>query len=133
MELLAKDVMKRDVITLPENTTIRVALKKMAETNFDFALLVETDGTLVGIVRDSHILGEIQDIMNIHSYPFENRIPCNQNVLAIEGDTPLRELWDLFLEYTDSPLPVVNSKKQVIGLISGRDIVRSIYEAMPCA
>lgn len=50
-----------------------------------------------------------------------------EDVITIEPDTPFREIWELIFKKRINAIPVVSSKKELLGIVTKEDILKTLY------
>ena len=145
-----KDVMQTSVISVSEDALIKEVAQMIFSIGISGAPVVKGNN-LVGIVTEEDILAHMytndkkntQDYMGVQDFNLvEHNIVSlldkpvstimNRNVLSITGDEPVMKAQGLMLNKKFSRVPVVNKKKELIGIISQGDIFREVLkEEMP--
>lgn len=148
MELLAQDVMKKEVISVKENISLFQLQEIFFNENISGAPVIDDEGKLVGIVSKTdlicseleqeleNILGSFVSILSdeLIQFPELKEKPVRRhtvitvkdimtkNVLTVKKSTPVKEVASLMLEHKIHRLIVVENGK-VIGLISSMDLL----------
>ncbi len=128
MELLqrfkVRDVMKRQIISIARDATLREAQRLMRENHIS-GLPVCEDGRLYGIVS-------VNDIINaLDNGWIEERCGAHMstNLVVLEAGMPLAYALRYFNNYTYGRFPVLDSTRRLVGIISQRDVMRALlYE-----
>ena len=128
MELLqrfkVRDVMKRKIISVARNTSLREAQRLMRENRIS-GLPVCEEGRLYGIVSVNDIItaldnGWIEDTCERH-------MACN--LVVLEAGMPISFALRYFNNYTYGRFPVLDSDRKLVGILSQRDVMRALlYE-----
>ncbi len=128
MELLqrfkVRDVMKRKVLSVPRKATLREAQRIMREQRIS-GLPISEDGRLYGIVSVNDIIlaldgGWIEESCEDH---------MATNLVVLEAGMPLSFALRYFNNYSYGRFPVLDSNRQLVGVISQRDVMRALlYE-----
>ena len=128
MELLqrfkVRDVMKRQVIVVPRSATLREAQAVLRDNRIS-GVPVSEGGRLYGIVSVNDIIkgldgGWMDD-------PCEDHMATN--LVVLEAGMPLAFALRYFNNYTYGRFPVLDSNRQLVGIISQRDVMRALlYE-----
>ncbi|MBR0197977.1 MAG: CBS domain-containing protein [Kiritimatiellae bacterium] len=128
MELLqrfkVRDVMKRQVISIPRNATLRDA-QAILRDNHISGLPVSEGGRLYGIVSVNDIIkgldgGWMEDSCEDH---------MSKNLVVLEAGMPLAFALRYFNNYTYGRFPVLDSNRKLVGIVSQRDVMRALlYE-----
>ena len=128
MELLqrfkVRDVMKRKVLSVPRRAPLREAQRIMREQRIS-GLPVSEEGRLYGIVSVNDIIlaldgGWIEESCGDH---------MATNLVVLEAGMPLSFALRYFNNYSYGRVPVLDSNRQLMGVISQRDVMRALlYE-----
>ncbi len=128
MELLqrfkVRDVMKRQVISIPRKATLREAQKLLRENRIS-GVPVSENGRLYGLVSVNDIIkgldgGWMDDPCEAH---------MAKNLVVLEAGMPLAFALRYFNNYTYGRFPVLDSDRKLVGIISQRDVMRALlYE-----
>ena len=128
MELLqrfkVRDVMKRQIISVARNASLREAQRLMRENRIS-GLPVCEEGRLYGIVSVNDIItaldnGWIEDSCEKH-------MACN--LVVLEAGMPISFALRYFNNYTYGRFPVLDSDRKLVGILSQRDVMRALlYE-----
>lgn len=150
-KLKAKDIMNRKVIAVHPETPLSDAARMLDEHKFDGMPVVDAEGHLIGIVTEYDLISKgsavhiptMQFILqNLHAFPkdqdeFEEDISAvssltvadvmNHEPLTISGDASFEDVIEAFREHHRvNPIPVIDSDKKVVGIISRFDVVRPL-------
>ena len=128
MELLqrfkVRDVMKRKVLSVPRKASLREAQRIMRESRIS-GLPISEEGRLYGIVSVNDIIlaldgGWIEESCEAH---------MATNLVVLEAGMPLSFALRYFNNYSYGRFPVLDSNRQLVGVISQRDVMRALlYE-----
>lgn len=120
-----REVMKTDVVTARPTDDIRAVAKLFVNRGVDHIPIVDDKGVLVGIVTSWDLakalaLGKdkLIDVMT-------------RRVVTAGPDDSIDSVVSKMSRYNISGLPVVDSGKRVIGLITADDISRRLYRRFP--
>jgi homoserine O-acetyltransferase len=109
---LVRDIMNRDVPTVPEGTTISDAAELMITKEINHLPVLSSRGTLTGIVTSWDIAKAVarghqglEEIMSRH-------------VIAASPEDTIETAAKKMEKHTISALPVIDNEKKVIGIIS---------------
>lgn len=140
------DCMKRNVISIPETSTIREAAAIFAEKHIGLLPIVDEDGRLIGVVGLRDLLSlELPDFVRfIEDFDFVHDFGAVETTRpSVEMlDTPITSLmkeaytveegcgllraYALMLQYNLHDMPVVSKTGRLIGIASRVDIGTSI-------
>lgn len=139
------DVMRKGVVTVSPDATLRSACRIIFSGQIGGLPVVDKNGKLVGIVVEKDILSLFFPSMKEYTEDFthardfelmEDHIAENLNLpvkkfmsknpLVISPQAPLLRAASTMIAKRVGKLPVVNSKKRLVGIISRGDIFRTI-------
>jgi CBS domain-containing protein len=114
--MTAKEIMTRDIITVPPDLTVRKLAMTLVKNQISGAPVAGKNGKIVGIVSEADIVAKKgKDVKAIMS----------KKVISIAEDTPIDEIAQLMTKHKIKRLPVINGGK-VVGIVSRADIVNAI-------
>ncbi len=124
-KLKIKDVMTRNVKTAHKESTMRDIQKIMKDARITGVPIVE-NSRLKGIVSMEDILstmdmGKIEEKASLH---------MTRNVTVLEEDMPLSFAINYIDKYHYGRFPVLNMNKELVGIITSRDIVNHLLLEM---
>ncbi|WP_037288028.1 CBS domain-containing protein [Saccharibacillus sacchari] len=142
-----RDFMIKDVLTVNQNAPLSEVLQLFVAKRINGAPVVDADGKLAGMVSDGDILRYInptrQTVYDMFSYVFVSPPEELAEALAYKVETPakkimkksvqsvspeqdLEEALRILAKHHFKKLPVVNEKKEVVGVISRGDLLKQI-------
>jgi CBS domain-containing protein/anti-sigma regulatory factor (Ser/Thr protein kinase) len=124
-QLKIKDVMKTAVITAKKTDTIR-HIKAVMRENYINALPISEGKELLGIVS-------IEDIINALEGGYIDKQAegyMTRNVIVLQDDMPLSFAISYLNKYRYGRFPVLNKNKELVGIISSKDVVKSLLVEM---
>ena len=124
-QLKIKDVMNRAVITAKKTDTLRHIQALMRE-NYITGLPITEGQTLLGIVSIEDIIMAL-DRGYIDS-PVEGYMTTN--VIVLEDDMPLSFAISYLNRYRYGRFPVINKKKELLGILTSKDVIRTLLMEM---
>jgi acetoin utilization protein AcuB len=132
-QLLVKDWMTREVVTATPSTILPEAHRMMTENNIR-RLPVVKDGRLVGIVTRGDVRGaEPSEATSLSIWELNYLLAklkiaeiMTPNPITATPETTISEAAQLMLDNKISGLPVVDERKQVLGIITESDIFRLV-------
>lgn len=142
--MLVKDYMHKTIVSVREDEPVRTVVRLIFNLGIG-GVPVLVGKKLVGIVTEEDILGKlfpsIKDFMEdyVHSRRFEDmednlhglldkpvKSIMSKSVRSVKQDTPLLKAQSTMFINKFSRLPVVNDRRELIGIISQGDIFRAI-------
>jgi CBS-domain-containing membrane protein len=144
----AQDIMNRQVRTVGPNQSIREAAELMLETGLRRLPVIETDGTLMGMLSRADLLQAVvtSPLMSPHAssstQPSRQSttlalVPVQQqpvadyvtyDVATVEENTPLSEVIDALVLSPVKRVIVVDADRHVKGIISDVDVLARVQE-----
>ncbi len=129
--LLVKDVMTRDPFSVPANASIDVAIDLIVERNISCVAVVDDFGHLAGVITEFDVL---QLFGRDPAEQAKTQI-CGQfmtaEVRTIQQDASLAVAANIFKMASLRRLLVLDQEK-LVGVLSRRDVVRSIRDGRLC-
>jgi len=124
-QLKIKDVMKNAVITAKKTDTIR-HIKAVMRENYVNALPISEGKELLGIVSIEDIIKALEG--GYIDEPAEEHM--TRNVIVLQDDMPLSFAISYLNKYRYGRFPVLNKNKELVGIISSKDVVKSLLVEM---
>jgi CBS domain-containing protein len=145
-EPLARDIMTRDVITVPSGTTVKELVGVFRDKHVGGVPVVD-DGKLVGIVTEGDLMAMDADIHYPHYFElfdsviylgsqkkFKEQLEkaaaatvrdlMTEKVKTVAPDDPARKAATLMSDHRFDRVPVVDATHAVVGIISRHDIIK---------
>lgn len=127
-----RDIMSRDVVHIGPRDSIDDAWNRLARHKVKALPVVETDGTLVGIVS-------LHDFFLGHSAPTSRAAPVMSTARYVEEimtrkvrvarpEQPMVDLVGLFSDGGLHHMPVVDARQRVVGMITQSDVVAALFK-----
>ena len=125
MSELVKDRMARDVVSVPYYAVVDVAIELMLTENVSGVPVVDDDYRLLGVLTEFDVL-QLCGEQDSSSYATCEQFMTRQ-VKAVQQDTSLEIAAKIFRAAAIRRLLVLSGEK-LVGVLSRRDILRSIHE-----
>lgn len=127
--LPASQVMSSPVITLSSTALINDAWQLCQEESIHYIVLLNTDGRVTGVISDRNLLAEAagvglfseQDDINLAEVELQQLVQAP--LLTAQADTDVREIARLMLKNKVRAVPVLNSQKQLVGLVTRSNLM----------
>ena len=114
--MLARDIMTRDVITVPPSMKIKQLANALIKNQVSGAPVADKKGKIVGIVSEADIVAKKgKDVKSIMS----------KKVVSIDEETPVEQIAHLMMTQHVKRVPVMRGD-QLVGIVSRADIVSAI-------
>ena len=107
-----------DPVTLSISASVSDAKASMKEHSIGGIPIVDDEGKLLGIVTNRDLRFEKNNNRPI------SEVMTSENLVTVAEGTSLDEAEDILQEYKIEKLPVINSNKKLVGLITFRDITK---------
>ncbi|GHV63156.1 serine/threonine protein kinase [Spirochaetia bacterium] len=125
-QLKIKDVMVGAVIAAKKTDTMRHLQALMRENYITGVPIVEEDHRLAGIVSMDDIVTALDK--GFIDRPAEERM--TKDVIVLEDDMPLSFAISYLNKYRYGRFPVVNKKKELVGIITSKDVIGTLLVEM---
>jgi CBS domain-containing protein len=143
--MIARDVMTRNVISVPPDATVAQAVELMLERGISGLLVVDASDTLVGVVTEGDLLRrdelgterrrswwlrliaspgrQAADFTRTHGRRVSDVM--THDVISVNADAPLEEIVALMEEHRIKRVPVLEGDR-VVGVVSRADLLRAL-------
>lgn len=129
--MTVKDIMQTSVLRVSEDTSIKEVARIIFSTGISGAPVVNGK-KLVGIITEEDILSQVSSKQKTNTLDAVLDLSVgeimNKQVTTISPDLPILEAEAIMLEKKFSRLPVVDSKGDLIGIVSQGDIFRQVIK-----
>ncbi len=133
--LLAQDLMTSPVSWLPSDSTLLEAWTVMKRQGIHHLPVTSVDGTLVGTISSHDLLPYVHELESIDSPgpSAKHKLPrvMSNRVLSATPTTAIREIAQVMLEEQVSGIPILDSSRHPIGILTTSDILRAIVHRSP--
>jgi len=149
----AQDIMIRDVISVRPDMSIRDMLLLFADRKVSGVPVLENKTQLVGMVTIGDLLKHLEEHQShtvdvftfVFLYTEKKALPdrvrqvigepvrvimTTRRLVTVRPQTEIDEIADIFARESFKKLPVVNERKEVVGVISRGDLIRHIVRSM---
>lgn len=115
--------MSHHVQTLVPTSTIMDACKKMRETDCGFLVIVDQQRNIVGVITDRDIVLKLAQ-----GYSLDTALQdvMKKNVITVNQDALPEDASDVMGNMQVKRLVVVDSKHQLVGVLSLSDLARNV-------
>ena len=150
-ELLAKDIMTKRVITIGRDASIGELSELLVENKISGVPVIDENGKLVGIVTEADIIVKDADlhfpryfklldgIIYLESFrKFKRNLKkyigikvediMTDKVKVVKEDTSVSEIANIMMSSNINRVPVTDEKGGLVGIITRRDIVKSMIK-----
>ena len=147
----AKDFMITDVIAANEQDTVKQILKTFVDRRISGMPILDKDRRIVGVVSDGDILRGIQPkdavvfnylltvsfkaekidkiVDELKDHPILN-LAKKRGIVTVHEADEMEDVVNILAKHRFKKIPVVNDQKQVVGVISRGDVLRTIHSTL---
>ena len=133
--LLAQDLMTSPVTWLPSNSTLLEAWTMMTRKGIHHLPVTSIHGTLVGMISNLELLPYAHELESVDSpgSSAEHKLACvmNSRVLSATPTTEIREIAHIMLDEQVNAIPILDSSRHPVGILTTSDILRAIVHRSP--
>ena len=118
----AKDIMSKDVITISENETLGVAIKRLVQSRISGMPVIDENQKMVGIISEKDILnfifcGHLKDTKVFEA--------MSKDVIHFAPDSLIDSIALAVSQKHFRRVPIIENDK-VVGIVSRRDIIHYV-------
>ena len=121
----ASVVMNTPIVAASTKASAREVALYMLLGGFSGVPILDTDGSLVGIVSEVDLLRTIRDGKSLESTPVGEIM--TRDVVTVDVDTPLEEIMEALESEGILRVPVMEDGS-IVGIVSRPDLLRSAVE-----
>jgi acetoin utilization protein AcuB len=133
--LLAQDLMTSPVIWLPSNGTLLEAWTVMIRKGIHHLPVTSVHGTLVGMISNHELLPYARELESVDSPgpSAQHKLASvmNSRVLSATPTTEIREIAHVMLDEHVNAIPILDSSRHPVGILTTSDILRAIVHRSP--
>jgi acetoin utilization protein AcuB len=128
-----EDIMNRDVVTVGMDERLKTVQDIFNEQKFHHVLVVE-DTELVGVVSDRDILKQVSPFLATAAERTQDRTTLDKRIhqvmtrkpITAGKDTTIEEAAKIFVKKNISCLPILSPEKEIIGIVTLKDILKNL-------
>ena len=121
----ASEVMQRPVLATTLRASVRDVATQIVVNEISGMPVTDQDGRVLGVITEADIMAALIDGKNLEDLTAQDIM--SPEPITVDADTPLDEVMRLLEECGVLRVPVTSQGK-VVGIISRRDIIRSVLE-----
>ena len=133
--LLAQDLMTSPVTWLPSSSTLLEAWTMMTRKGIHHLPVTSIHGTLVGMISNLELLPYAHELESVNSPgpSAEHKLArvMNSRVLSATPATEIREIAHMMLDEHVNAIPILDSSRHPVGILTTSDILRAIVHRSP--
>lgn len=127
--MTVNEIMTRQIVTIGADASVRDAIELLLARRISGLPVTDNEGRLVGILTEFALLGLAYDRAIADQAVGDH---MTRDVLTVDVNDPVSKVADLCIVHRVRRLPVLEDGK-LIGLVTRRDALESIYQAAPAA
>jgi len=132
-EVIVSDIMVKNVYKVKTDDTLSYVVRLFADKGISGAPVIH-DNTFVGIISESDVLKVIgaKDLLSIGGLGLKRlgeikvEQAMNRNSVTVNEYTSLAQAADLMNKYDVTRLPVLDERRNIVGILTRSDIIRGI-------
>ncbi len=133
--LLAQDLMTSPVTWLPSDSTLLEAWSVMKHKGIHHLPVTSVHGTLVGMISNHELLPYAHELESVN-YPGPSAGHklagvMSSRVLSATPTTEIREIARVMLDEHVNAIPILDSSRHPVGILTTSDILRAIVHRSP--
>jgi CBS domain-containing protein len=121
-----REVMTRDVVTLPPEASFGAAITLIARLRFRHLLVVDGNSHLAGVVSDRDLLRGLTRELHTDTVPMSEVMRTNP--VTVRPDTLLSQAVTAMLTHRINCLPVLDEEQRVCGILTSTDLLRAFQQ-----
>ena len=133
--LLAQDLMTSPVTWLPSNSTLLEAWTVMQRKGIHHLPVTSIHGTLVGMISNHDLLPYAHELESLNSPGLSTEYKLarvmSSRVLSATPTTEIREIAHVMLDEHVNAIPILDSSRHPVGILTTSDILRAIVHRSP--
>jgi len=138
---LVKDFMSTKIVTCRKSDTLRFALSLINQNKVSRLVVTDEKGLAVGLITTNTLLTHSDYFTQGHTRSRDYLLPLDKevvvgdllekNLVTIGEDEDLAKAASLMIKHKISGVPVLDSKQNLVGLVSKTDVVKAFSDVMP--
>ena len=124
MPVVAEVMRSDNIVKAPPTATLREAARLMAENNVGSVLIVADGGRLEGIFTERDLTRKVAEHVDLDKEKLEDHM--TRNPITARPSESLASAAHKMIAHGIRHLPVVDEAGRLIGVVSIRDVLRSI-------
>ena len=148
-ERLVKDIMVREVITIQKDASVEELSELLVKNKISGVPVIDSDGKLVGIATEGDLIIKDSDLHFPRYFKLLDSIiyleslnkfkkslkkflgtkvedVMTAEIKTVKEETPISEAANIMIKYNVNRVPVLDSKDELVGIVTRADIVGSM-------
>ena len=138
---IVKDFMSTKMVTCRKSDSLKFALNLMTQNKVSRLVVTDENGVVIGLITTNTLLIHSDYFTKGNTRSRDYLVPLNnevivsdlleENLITIMEDEDLAKAASLMIKYKISGIPVLDSKQNLIGLVSKTDVVKAFSDVVP--
>ena len=138
---LVKDFMSTKIVTCRKSDSLKFALNLMTQNKVSRLVVTDENGTAIGVITTNTLLNHSDYFTKGNTRSRDYLLPLNkevvvndlleENLVTIKETEDLARAASLMIKYKISGIPVLDTKQNLIGLVSKTDVVKAFSDVVP--
>jgi predicted transcriptional regulator len=138
---LVKDFMSTKMITCRKSDSLKFSLSLMNQNNVSRLVVTDENGTAIGLISSNTLLTHSDYFSKGITRSRDYLLPLNkdmvvndlieENLVTINEDEDLAKAASVMIKKKISGIPVLDSKQNLVGLVSKSDVVKAFSDVVP--
>ena len=138
---LVKDFMSTKMITCRKSDSLKFSLSLMNQNNVSRLVVTDENGTAIGLISSNTLLTHSDYFSKGTTRSRDYLLPLNkdmvvndlieENLVTINEDEDLATAASVMIKKKISGIPVLDSKQNLVGLVSKSDVVKAFSDVVP--
>jgi CBS-domain-containing membrane protein len=130
VSMKAEDIMTRHIVDVMEADDINQAFSKLRQHHIQQLLVVDVESQICGMISDRDVLRAWAEVANSdRDFPKVESI-MQRDIFTCAPDDSITYITAMMLEYRVHAMPVVNTKRRPVGIITTTDLLRFGFKNM---
>jgi CBS domain-containing protein len=148
-ERLVKDIMVKKVITIQKDASVEELSELLVKNRISGVPVIDSDGKLVGIATEGDLIIKDSDLHFPRYFKLLDSIiyleslnkfkkslkkflgtkvedVMTAEIKTVKGEAPVGEAANIMIKYNINRVPVLDSKDELVGIVTRADIVKSM-------
>jgi CBS domain-containing protein len=138
---LVKDFMSTKIVTCRKSDSLKFALNLMTQNKVSRLVVTDENGIAIGLITTNTLLSHSDYFTKGNTRSRDYLLPLNnkvvvgdlleENLVTIRENEDLAKAASLMIKYKISGIPVLDTKENLIGLVSKTDVVKAFSDVVP--
>jgi CBS domain-containing protein len=136
-----KEFMSTKIVTCRKSDSLKYALSLMNQNHVSRLVVTDENGTAIGLISSNTLLTHSDYFTKGNTRSRDYLLPLNkdlvvndlveENLVTIKDDEDLAKGANIMIKKKISGMPVLDSKQNLVGLVSKSDVVKAFSDVVP--